>query len=135
MTIGTVSLGHEKPKFSKCSISNQNSGEGYLLLVWVFYGIIFSINTSQSDLFMTQVDYMHFLKFWVQSIQALPNSIWWLPNFGILFPTPPNMSGKHRKKLHHIINHFLSLILHLPIDSTPWFSMKNKCVKVKLCLT
>lgn len=30
VTVGTLSLGLEKPKFSKCSVSNQISWEGYL---------------------------------------------------------------------------------------------------------
>jgi hypothetical protein len=62
VTGGTLSPGPKKPKFSKCSISNQILGEGYLWLVWVLYGIILSRNTSKSDLFMDQVDFMFFLR-------------------------------------------------------------------------
>ena len=32
---GTLSPGPEKPKFSKCSVSNQILGEGYICLLWV----------------------------------------------------------------------------------------------------
>ena len=35
----TLSPGPEKPKFSKCSISNQILGEGDICIVWVCYGI------------------------------------------------------------------------------------------------
>ena len=56
---------------------------------------------------MFQVRYIHFLKFWAEQIQALPNSIRWLPNFGILFPTSPNMSRKPQKIIHNSRKHFL----------------------------
>ena len=68
---------------------------------------------------MTQVDYMLFLKLRVQQIQALPNSVEWIPNSWILFLIPSNMSGKPRKGFHKSRNHFRSLKLHLPIDSSP----------------
>jgi hypothetical protein len=41
VTSGTLSPRPKKPKFSKCSPSNQISGEGYLWLVWISYGFIF----------------------------------------------------------------------------------------------
>ena len=94
---GALSPRPEKPKFSKCSVSNQILGEGFIWLVKVLHGIISPRNLSQSDLFMPQVDYMLFLKSWVWLIQALPNSVRWPPNFGILYPTPPNIYGKTRK--------------------------------------
>ena len=124
MTIETLSPGPEKPKFSKCSVSNQILGEGYLWLLWVLYGLIFSINTSQIYLFMTQVDFMLFLKLWVWSIQTLPNPVRCFPNPGILFPNSPNI---YRQDIHSIFNPtnlFFSLILNLPLDSSPCFNMK-----------
>ena len=125
VTIETLSQGPKKPKFSKCFVLNQISGECCIWLVKVLHGRISSRILSQSDLFMTQVDYMLFLKFWVRSIQTLPNSVRWLPNFGILFLTPPNMSGKAIKSIHNSTNNFYSLILHLPVDSSPWVTRKN----------
>ena len=125
----TLSPGPEKPKFSKCSVLNQILGEGCIWLVKVLHGLISSRNLSQSDLFMTQVDFMLFLKFWVWSIQALPNLVRCFPNFMILFLIPPNVCGKYKNSIHNPRNHILSLIFHLPIDSSPWFSMKNKCFK------
>jgi hypothetical protein len=121
----TLSLGLEKTKFSKCSILNQISGEGYLWLVWVLYGIIFSIQTQKSDLFMTQVDFMLFLRLWIWLIQALPNLVRCFPNLGILFPNSPNMYRKYNKCIYNMINNIFSLILNLLIDSSPWFSRKN----------
>ena len=53
---------------------------------------------------MFQVRYIHFLKFWVEQTQAFPNSVWWLPNSRILFPTSPNMSGKPIKIIHSLKN-------------------------------
>ena len=61
----TLSPGPVKPKFSKCSVSNQILREGYLWIVWVFYGILFSRNTPQSYLCMTQVNFMLFHRLWV----------------------------------------------------------------------
>ena len=125
MTVGILSPGLEKPKFLNCSVSNQISGEGYLWLLWVFCGLIFSRNTPQSYLFMTQVDFMLFLRFWVRSIQALPNLVRWLPNSGILFITPPHVCGKSKKSIKIPRNHFFSLILHLPVNSSLWFTRKK----------
>ena len=112
----------------KCGIylHDEEQGEGFIYLVWVLYGHISSGNTQKSDLFLTQVDFMLFLRFWDRSIQALPNPVRCLPNFGILFLNPPNMYGKPKKRINDLRNHILSLIFHLPIDSSPWFSMKNK---------
>jgi hypothetical protein len=59
----TLSPRPEKPKFSKCSVSNQISGEGCICLLLVLYGLIKSRKTPQSYLFMTQVDFMLFLRF------------------------------------------------------------------------
>ena len=84
---------------------------------------------------MTQVDYMFFLKLRVRRIQALPNSVQWIPNSWILFLITPNMSGKPKEGFQNLIKHFISLKLHLPINSSPLFSMKNKCFKVQLFLT
>ena len=122
VTGGTLSPGPKKPKFSKCSVSNQISSEGFICMVWVLYGIISSRNTQKSYLFMTQMDFM----FWVWSIQALPNPVICFTNSGILFLTAPNVCGKTKNIIHNKINHILNLILHLPIDSSPWFSNKNK---------
>ena len=131
MTGGTPSLGLEKPKFSKCSVSNQILGEGYICLVWVLYGLISSRNTPKIDLFMTQVDFMLFLRFSVRSIQALPNPVRCFPNSKILFLIPPNMYRKDNKIIYNPRNHIFSLILYLPIDSSPWFSKKNKVFQSK----
>ena len=128
---GTLSPTPEKPKFSRCSISNQISGEGCICLVWVCYDIISSRNTPQCDLFMTQVDFMFFLGFWVQTIQALLNPGGCFPNSRILFLIPPNVCGKAKKRIQNTRNHILSLIFHLPIDSSPWFSRKNKVFESK----
>ena len=117
VTGGTVSPGPEKPKISKCSVSNQISEEGCICLVRVYYGLISSKDTSKSDLFMTQVDFMHFFMFWVWLIHTLPSSVRWPPKSGILFPSPPNMYGKPKMRIHNPRNHFFSLILHLPFIS------------------
>ena len=106
--------GPKKPKFSKCFVWNQISGEGCICLLWVLNGIILSRNTPKSDLSMTRVDFMCFLKFRVRLIQALPNSVRWLPNSRILFLTPPNMCGKAKKRIHNPRNHILSLIFISP---------------------
>ena len=96
-----------KLKISKCSVSNQISGEGCIWLVKVINSLISSRDPSKTDLFMTQVMYMLFLEFWVCRIQALPNSVWWIPNSWILFLISSSMSGKPRKCTHQSSNHFL----------------------------
>ena len=113
------------------SVLNQITGEGYLWLVWVLYGLIFKIKNQKSDLIMTQVDLMLFLSLWVQSIQALPNTIRCFPNPGILFPNSPNMYRKYNKIIYNSRNDIFSLILNLLIDSSPWFSRKNKVFQGK----
>ena len=125
VTSKTLSLGPEKPKILKYFVSNQILEEVYLWLVWVLYGLICSRNTPQCDLFMTQVDFMLFLKLWVWSIQALPNPVWYFPNYGTLFLKPSNIYRKDNKSIYNLISHIFSLILNLPIDSSPWFSKKN----------
>ena len=80
---------------------------------------------------MTQNNFMLFLRFWVRSIQALPNPVRWLPNSGILFLNPPNVCGKAKKRIHNPTNHIVKVILHLPDDSSPWFSKKNKVFQSK----
>ena len=80
----------------------------------------------QSYLFMTQMDFFLFLRFWVQSIQALPNLVICFPNSGILFLITPNMNRKDNKIIYNPRNHIFSLILYVPIDSSPWLSKKNK---------
>ena len=124
MTVGTLNSGPKKLKFSKCSVSNQISGECFLWLVWVWYGLIFPRNTPQSVFFMTQVDFMLFLKLWVRSIQALPNPVRWFPNSGILFLNSPNMYRKSIQGIYNMRNIFFSLIVNLPLDSSPCFNMK-----------
>ena len=121
----TLSLRLEKPKFSKCFVSNQILGEGYLWLVWERYGIISLGNTPQIYLFMTQGDFMLFLRLWVRSIQALCNPIRCFPNDGILFLISPNLYRKYNKRIFNPRNHFFSLIFNPPIDSSPWISRKN----------
>ena len=74
---------------------------------------------------MTQLDFMLFLRFRVQSIQALPNPVICFPNYEILFLITPNMNGKDSKIIYNPINHFSNLILNLPLDSSPCFNMKN----------
>ena len=122
---GTLSPGPEKLKISKCSVLNQISGEGCFWIVKVLHGLISPRNLSQSDIFMFQVRYIHFLKFWAEQIQALPNSVWWFPNSRILFPTSPNMSKKPIQIIQNSRNKFYSPILHLLIDSSPWVIRKN----------
>ena len=131
MTGGTLSPRPEKTKFSKYSVSNQISGEGCILILWVLYGLISSLNTPKNDLFMTQVDFMLFFRFWVWSIQALPNLVRCFPNFGIMFLTPTNVCGKDKKRIHNPINYIFSLIRNLPIDSSPWYSRKNNVFQCK----
>ena len=131
VTCGTVNAGPEKPKFLKCSVLNQISGEGYLWPIWVLCGLISSINTSKSVLFMTQVDFMPFLRLWVWSIQALPNHVRCFPNYGILFLISSNMYSKDNKSIYNPRNYIFSLILNLLIDSSPWFSRKNKVFQCK----
>ena len=128
---GTLSPGPEKPKFSKYSLSNQILGEGYICLVCVLYGIISSRNTPQSDVFKTQIDFMLFLRFLVQSIKALPNHVRCSPNSRILFLITPNMYIKYKIIIYNPINIILCLIFNLPINSSPWFSKKNKVFQCK----
>ena len=81
---------------------------------------------------MTQVDFMFFLRLWVWSIQALPNPVRCFPNSGILFLITQNIYRKANKIILNLRNHLFSLILNLPIDSSPWFSRKsNKFHKKK----
>ena len=80
---------------------------------------------------MTQVDFMLFLRFWVRSIQALPNPVRCFPNSGILFLINPNVYKKVNKKDYNRSNPIFSLIFYLPIDSSPWFSKKNKVFQSK----
>ena len=108
----------EKLKISKCSVLNQILGEGCLWLLKVLHGLISQRNISQSYLCMFQVRYIHFLKFWAEQIHALPNSVRWFPNSGILLPTSPNISGKPIKIIQNSRNNFYSLILHLLIESS-----------------
>ena len=95
-----------KLKISKCSVSNQISGEGCIWLEKVLNSLISSRDPSQMELFMTQVMYMLFLEFWVWWIEALPNSVWWIPNSWILFLISYSMSGKPRKCTHQSRNNF-----------------------------
>ena len=74
--------------------------------------------------FMTQVDFMFFLRLWVWSIQALPNPIRCFPNPWILFPNSPNMYRKYIQGIYNLTNLFFRLILNLPLDSSPCFNMK-----------
>ena len=125
VTVETLSTGPEKLKFSKCYISNQISGEAYLWLLWILYGLIFSQNTPQSYLFMNQSDFMLFLGLWFWSIQALPNFARSFPNFGILFPNSPNVYKKAIQGIFNSRNLFFSLTLNLPLDSSPCFNTEN----------
>ena len=127
----TLSLGLEKPKFTKFFVSNQILGEVYICIVWVWNGLIKLINTTQSYLFMTQVYFMLFLKFWVRSIQALPNPVRCFPHSRTVFLITPNMYGKYNEIIYNTSNHIWSLILYLPIDSSTWFSKKNKVFQSK----
>ena len=88
--------GARKLKNSKCSISNQISGEGKIWLVKVFHGLIPSRNLPQTKLFMIQVKNMFFLQSWVRAFQALPNSARWSPNSSILILVSSNMTRKPR---------------------------------------
>ena len=97
---GNLSPEPEKLKISKCSISIQISGEGWLWLVKVLHGIISWIKLLQTNLFMLQVRNTLFLESWVRTIQAPPNSVRWSPNSGSLILVSPNMSGKPRKWFH-----------------------------------
>ena len=117
--------GARKLKISKCSISNQISGEGWLWLLKVLNCLISSRNLLKNYLFMIQVKNMLFFEFWVWTIQAPPNSIRWPPNSGSLTIFHPNMSGKPTKVIQNKINHFFSLIFHLPVNSSLWFTRKN----------
>ena len=125
MTNRTLSLGPEKLKISKCSVSNQISREVCICLVWVLYVIISSINTPQSYLFMTQVDFMLFLRLWVWLIQALPNHVWCFPNSKILFLKYSTMYVQSNKIIYNRKNHMFSLILNLTLDSSPCSNMKT----------
>ena len=60
---------------------------------------------------------MLFRQSWVRAFQALPNSVIWSPNSGILILVSSSMTRKPIKCFHQSSNHFFSLILHLPIDS------------------
>ena len=84
---------------TRCFVSNQISAESYLWILFIWYALIFSRNTPKSDLFMTQVDFMLFLRLWVWSIQALPNLVWCFPNSGILLLSSPNMYRKANKSI------------------------------------
>ena len=117
--------GARKLKISKCSILNQILGEGCIWLVKVLHGLISSINLLHNYLFMIQVNNMLFPESWIRTIQAPPNSVWWPPNSRSLTLCLPNMFGKPIKLIHNQINHFFSLILHLPVNSFLWFTMKN----------
>ena len=74
---------------------------------------------------------MLFLRFWVQTIRTLLNLVKCFPNYGILFLITPNMCRKDKKGIHNPRKHIISLILYLPIDSSPWFSKKNKVFQIK----
>ena len=117
--------GTRKLKKSKCYVSNQILGEGQIWLVKLLYGLIPSINLPKTYLFMTQVMYILFLEFWVCWIQALPNSVWWIPNSWILFLISYSMSRKPIKCTHQSRNHFLVSFMHLPINSSLWITKKN----------
>ena len=127
---GNLSPEPEKLKISKCSVSNQSSGEGWLWLIKVCYGLISPRKLLQTYIFMIQVKNIIFLESWVRIIQAPPNSVQWSTNSGSLILVSPNMSRKHRKCFHQSWKHCISLILLLLIDSSPCFWMKNKCFEI-----
>ena len=102
--------GARKLKITNCFVPSQISREGCIWLVRVLHCLISSRDLSQSDLFMTQLKHMLFLKFWVWRIQALPNLVRWIPNSWILFLIPSNMSGNPRKCFFKSRNHCISLI-------------------------
>ena len=124
-----------KLKISNCSVSNQILGEGCIWPLKVIHGLIPSRNISQTYLFMIQVKNMLFLKSWVRTIQAPPNSIWWSPNSGSLFLISFSMSRKPIKCTHQSINHFFSLILHLPVNSLHDLQRKTMSFTDKLFQT
>ena len=74
---------------------------------------------------MIQVENMLFLQFWVRAFQALPNSVRWPPNSSILILVSPNMTGKPKKYFHQSRINYLSLNLHLPVNSLHDLQGKN----------
>ena len=75
---------------------------------------------------MFQVYFKPLPRFWVRSIQGLPNSIKPFLIFWILFPNSPNI---HRLTIHDIFNPrklIVCLIMNLPINSSPSFYKENK---------
>ena len=118
-------LGARKTQNFKVLCFEPNFRGRFIVTIKGTHDLILPRNLSQTDLFMFEVRFIHFLKFWAEQIQALPNSVRWLPNSGILFPTSPNMYGKPIKRIQNSRKNFYSLILHLPVDSSPWVTRKN----------
>ena len=131
VTIRTLSPRLEKLKFSKCSISNQISGECYLWIMDILC-LFFSWKTLQVYLIMTQVDFKLFLRLWVQSIQASPNYVRYFSNSWVLSPNYPNVYRKAIQGFYNSTKKKFSLILNLPLDSPPWFTRKIKCFNENL---
>ena len=79
-----------------------------------------------TDLFMIQIDFRLFLRFWVRLIQALPNSVKPFPNYWVLFPNFLNVYMESIQGNFNPINLSFSLILNLPLDSSSCFFEENK---------
>ena len=124
-----LSPGPENSKNSKCSVSNQISGEGQIWLVKVLYGLISSIRLPQTELFMIQVENMLFLQFWVQAFQALPNLVRWPPNFSIMILVSSNMTGKLKNYFHQS-----SILIFSPKILTPRNFIGFSCGTEKSCM-
>ena len=74
---------------------------------------------------MTQVDFNLFLRLCIRSIQDLPNPVRSFPNLGVLSPSSPNIYRKYIQVISNLINLFFSIILNLPLDSSPCFNTEN----------
>ena len=87
---------------------------------------LFSLKIKNKiDLFMTQFDFKSFLRLWVRSVQASPNFVRSFTNSWVLSPNYPNVYMKYIQGIFNPINLCFSLILNLPLDSSPCFNTKN----------
>ena len=80
---------------------------------------------------MTRVDFNLFLKLWVWSIQASPNSVKSFTNSWVLSPNYPNVYRQAIQDIFNLRNIFFSLILNLSLDSSPCFTRKKWSVLMK----
>ena len=74
---------------------------------------------------MTQVDFKLFLTLRVQAIQASPNFVRYFINSWVLYQIYPNLYRKDIEGIFNPTNLFFSLILNLPLDSSPCFNVEN----------